>query len=451
MTACPACNTCFKVISEQLLLHHGMVRCGSCDHIFNANEHLKTITEGNYAEIMLMRHKFSFHSIQSNTLIQSVFDSKDEKTAFNDSTSNNKVSSKPLDIINKHHTTHLINANNTTSHTIDHTIIPPDNLSDDNTHTYIYPNQSNIAIETSINYSKNQTNIDTDSINIIQKNRISQLKNSNTNIANSLTYDFDSVINPILKTDPLVQSNIDLKNHTTTHVNDRAAIKAKQLLYAQNKAKLLKKQHLNAIEQPMIIKDNILDTVANVSSIHSNAIHFKHTRSNSKFVYTDSIIPIVLNCIMGLAGLILLLQFLLWARYPIMNFAPITIEGFNQVCQFTGCINTPAILLSPLSLDHLSLNKLPNNTYSINGLVNYQMQATIRNSSYLPIKYPDIELTIGTLEGIILARKILPSIHFPPIVHSLGFIPAQTDWIIDIPIYLDEYTVNYSARLVYQF
>jgi len=36
VTQCPTCNTRFKVTQEQLDAHHGMVRCGRCQAVFNA-------------------------------------------------------------------------------------------------------------------------------------------------------------------------------------------------------------------------------------------------------------------------------------------------------------------------------------------------------------------------------------------------------------------------------
>ncbi len=40
-TQCPQCNTRFKVSQEQLDAHHGMVRCGRCQAVFNAAEYLQ--------------------------------------------------------------------------------------------------------------------------------------------------------------------------------------------------------------------------------------------------------------------------------------------------------------------------------------------------------------------------------------------------------------------------
>jgi predicted Zn finger-like uncharacterized protein len=39
VTQCPACSTRFKVTTEQLAAHDGMVRCGRCDHVFDAAAH----------------------------------------------------------------------------------------------------------------------------------------------------------------------------------------------------------------------------------------------------------------------------------------------------------------------------------------------------------------------------------------------------------------------------
>ncbi len=40
ITACPACQTEFEVTPEQLEAYDGQVRCGTCEHVFNAKDHL---------------------------------------------------------------------------------------------------------------------------------------------------------------------------------------------------------------------------------------------------------------------------------------------------------------------------------------------------------------------------------------------------------------------------
>src|SRR5687768_937245 len=39
-TKCPKCETVFHITMEQLRVHEGVVRCGKCDHVFNADQQL---------------------------------------------------------------------------------------------------------------------------------------------------------------------------------------------------------------------------------------------------------------------------------------------------------------------------------------------------------------------------------------------------------------------------
>jgi len=40
VTRCPACRTAFRLVADQLRLRQGLVRCGNCDTVFDAREHL---------------------------------------------------------------------------------------------------------------------------------------------------------------------------------------------------------------------------------------------------------------------------------------------------------------------------------------------------------------------------------------------------------------------------
>ncbi|HET7772440.1 MAG TPA: MJ0042-type zinc finger domain-containing protein, partial [Burkholderiaceae bacterium] len=42
---CPQCHTLFRVVPDQLKLRGGMVRCGACQHVFNANLSLSFVAE----------------------------------------------------------------------------------------------------------------------------------------------------------------------------------------------------------------------------------------------------------------------------------------------------------------------------------------------------------------------------------------------------------------------
>ena len=41
VTRCPACNTLFKVVADQLRISDGWVRCGRCEEVFDASLYLQ--------------------------------------------------------------------------------------------------------------------------------------------------------------------------------------------------------------------------------------------------------------------------------------------------------------------------------------------------------------------------------------------------------------------------
>lgn len=43
-TCCPDCGTTFRVVSDQLKIRNGLVRCGSCRKIFNGIEHMRYVS-----------------------------------------------------------------------------------------------------------------------------------------------------------------------------------------------------------------------------------------------------------------------------------------------------------------------------------------------------------------------------------------------------------------------
>ena len=49
-TQCPHCLTIFRVVSDQLKLRGGLVRCGSCRQVFNGNDYLveASVADGHY-------------------------------------------------------------------------------------------------------------------------------------------------------------------------------------------------------------------------------------------------------------------------------------------------------------------------------------------------------------------------------------------------------------------
>lgn len=52
ITSCPNCSTSFVVTAEQIAPQLGKVRCGNCQHVFNAVDHLTDIPDETTAEIL---------------------------------------------------------------------------------------------------------------------------------------------------------------------------------------------------------------------------------------------------------------------------------------------------------------------------------------------------------------------------------------------------------------
>ena len=452
-----------------------MVRCGSCDHVFNANERLEALAEGSYAETLLVRNNFS-HKIIPRTY-------QNEQSATQLLIQDSIVSNQ---IIPTNHLTSLGTAftelkldtpsaidffspkNTLTDYEVFNATSPDVKLPDIN----LISNISNISNIPNSHLSdelklSNHTSVspfftasDSNNLNNSNTSNTSNLNDLNASNASNYLNNLELPKNQLptvianAKTDYSELSE-QQKEYTA---NRRAKIKARQLLDAESKAKLLK---ANVDKQTAIhLKSSAAlpkKSVSSISSTSNTKRRSKKTvkRPESSFWITSRLIlnhllKIGIISITGLASVALLLQFLLWVRYPVMNTLPVTTVVFKHLCSITGCVYTPAAWLKPLSLDGISLNKLPNNMATTPGMATYRMQATIRNTSHLAIQSPDIELTISTLEGAILAKKILPAHVFPPVPASLGSIPANTDWIIDIPINLDENTINYAARMVYR-
>ncbi|MFN4351259.1 MAG: DUF3426 domain-containing protein [Hylemonella sp.] len=53
ITRCPACQTMFKVVPDQLRISEGWVRCGKCEEIFDASAHMQeaVLPQGGAAEV----------------------------------------------------------------------------------------------------------------------------------------------------------------------------------------------------------------------------------------------------------------------------------------------------------------------------------------------------------------------------------------------------------------
>lgn len=75
ITACPACQTEFEVTPEQLEAYDGQVRCGTCEHVFNAKEHF--IQEAN-SDKAALNAMFNDLDLRAAEPMQSTSDVKSE-------------------------------------------------------------------------------------------------------------------------------------------------------------------------------------------------------------------------------------------------------------------------------------------------------------------------------------------------------------------------------------
>src|SRR5690606_38712157 len=44
-TTCPQCMTSFRVVPDQLKLRRGLVRCGTCQHVFSGIDYLRYVDD----------------------------------------------------------------------------------------------------------------------------------------------------------------------------------------------------------------------------------------------------------------------------------------------------------------------------------------------------------------------------------------------------------------------
>ncbi len=74
---CPKCSTMFRVVADQLKLHQGAVRCGSCGTVFNAAERLAYVPDGSIASRRLTQPVAvrSSERVQSPAPLRPAFDS----------------------------------------------------------------------------------------------------------------------------------------------------------------------------------------------------------------------------------------------------------------------------------------------------------------------------------------------------------------------------------------
>jgi predicted Zn finger-like uncharacterized protein len=407
MTSCPACATRFRVVPDQLRLHHGLVRCGTCDHVFDANTRLESIAE----------------DAQQHSII------KDPA---------NEIPS-PEAWVNKPAVQALTGRS-------------PSDLPMPS-----WTEITNKAIKNNLNHRQR---------NAVGKTRIRL--NSTDAVMSSRNAGGELTIAP--KATYPEGTFGDSTRYQSLDTDDALSLEAAARQSERRKRRAERKR---AAEQAA------LDLESNADSIDQSVTKSFRTRRTNRHARgagenQSSLYKRVsevwqwfsawfqsktaLRLFIGLGLITAGAQWLMLARYTVADYLPFTKPALSKLCSLSGCVVEPSVWLQPLSLDALTLGKLTTPAPSATGLQAYRVQATVRNSSQLAVKKPDIELTITNAHSAIIARKTLPAavLAVPITATNLSAsadaadtIKAGADWLIDAVVLLDEQTVGYTARVVY--
>jgi predicted Zn finger-like uncharacterized protein len=346
MTACPACNTRFKVVPDQLRLHHGLVRCGACDHVFDANNRLESLTKRAEA----VNHSPTNDQLDRGLELQHGWANKPAVQA--------------------------LSQNEETK-----------NAANEDGWTQFIPSQT----ASKDNQSRSKHGQDTSSLD-------------------GLAIDLQAVSERV--------SPINQNNKQSSH--PQASERRKQRQFKKPTTKLL---------QPTAM---ILD-IDKANKFGERGIY---KLNNTSFI-------LLITCFF--AGLAIIVQMLIAARWVIADKFPIFKPLLITLCVPAECDIEPAAWLSPLTLDALSLSKSAPSVQLGAEMLLHRMQATVRNGSQLQIKTPDIELTLSNAQGDVIARKTLKAQQ----LGSNQTLLPNSDWLIDSTLMINQQTVGYTARLVY--
>lgn len=329
MTVCPACNTGFKVVQDQLRLHNGLVRCGACAHVFDASSRLQNLPESSPND-----------SIQEMTISPQDWINKPAVLALTGE-------GKPADLAQAQWTNLL-----------------PDGLHK----TAAVPSAPEAAYQSGVGVLNAAFNTPAPALHAgtIQKT-----------------------------TNPQTQLAFDTGNSPSSHAQ-RSVKPANEMTSGATK-----------------VGANILTFLLALLSL--------------------------------VAGLVILAQVLMAARYVVANQLPASKPMLLALCELAACKVEPAQWLTPLVLDALSLVKANASVVPSSDSQTFRIQATVSNRSQLTVQTPDIELTVSNAQGNTIARKTLT----PKQLGGAATLAANSDWIVDSVLMMDPQTVGYTARLVY--
>ncbi len=407
MTSCPACATRFKVVPDQLRLHHGLVRCGACDHVFDANTRLEAIIDA---------------PVTAQNIDNDINDPSSPEAWYNKPAAQALVDAS--------------GAHRTTNDGIPWTQMQPSEPGQMETAPAVDPKRrSNAYLSKGVMSSQNAGG----ELTLTRRSKGA----SNHGASSDGSSSDDGMSDGVGKFDHSERyRDIDVDD---LMVVQAAAAQAERRKRRAEKKRLQAQAAIDA-QASLELDDKGKDPHKSASTKAENVKAIKNAASNAAlWRRVGQWFTIALSVLAGLAAAA---QLLLLGRFAIADTLPASKPLLKQVCDYAACTVEPAAWLQPLSLDALSLSKPSGPTIASNGLQSYRVQATVRNSSQLELKKPDIELTISNIQGTVIARKTLPASSFPN-ASLARTIQPNTDWVIDTVLLLDEQTVGYTARVVY--
>jgi predicted Zn finger-like uncharacterized protein len=406
MTSCPACVTRFKVVPDQLRLHHGLVRCGACDHVFDANKRLETLPEN--------------------------LDGQDTRFGHADrkSTRASEPENSDQSWVNKPAVQALANAQNS-------------------------PAAPNTAI------------LDTALGAVLSGNRGDNRGGQDLALRPKADTVFEA---PEASLQHNVQTHSQTSPRSTPPQGGKiraadpvypAPFAATHTPWAPTKRGLPADAASSDAEQNSTVLRQF-NTANHKHPPHTGRqAAAQRTRVDSE-TYSGLGLGLGLWLRTGLqvgsvlGVLLVFTQLLLMGRFYLADKVAAIKPVLTLICRPLACAVEPAKWLHPLNLDALTLTRLPSANNQSTTLMAYRLQATVRNASHLAVLSPNIELSISNSQGQLLSRKTLEATKLlgaaaPSTAAPLGIvtIAANGDWLIDTTLLLDEETVGYTARLVY--
>ena len=413
ITTCQSCGSQFKIVLDLLRVHHGLVRCGSCDHVFDARSSLSRIDDDQ-----------ADHSLDppadpawTHKPVISALIGKPDVTTHTGSGAAHTSNSLGVQTQNW---TQYLNAS------------PPTETA-----------QTDAAQKSA---AGNETTEADDSFNPMtsllteEEAHAERLANAQRILAKRAASE----------PKPRIQKTPKTADEILATQERRRQRKADYLVQRESKNGSLKTdsvdltQHHHAQLGFDLPLDNepqgrSFEETSSLSAMGNSETN--HTNSGNTSV--SHIARLGLICLAVLASAVLILQVAVTQRHVIINQVPALKPLAINLCESLGCVVEPVEWLGALNLDSFSLSRIGNGA---TGSAQYQLQATVRNTSALIIKAPMLEVSLSNIQGNLITRKTVSLAELKSTTTQLN---PNSDLVLESLLSLPADTVGYTSRLVY--